>query len=215
MDAAVTEKIRTIGQAHPPQDGAEKRLSKTISPAEKRILNLAIKGMTDKEICRELGLSITTVRTHWTRLRKKLGVVNRAQAVAEALDLQSNEQLRLMQARVKAMHRALNQCGLAVWEWHPQFDKVVADDLSSRMFNSGCGGEQVPLARFLEALPTEDRSAIANLLREMRASSPSDGVVHKVRLPNALQLQVRTRITRVQLQEHPVVFCTTEAVGNS
>ncbi|AIE83437.1 PAS/PAC sensor hybrid histidine kinase [Fimbriimonas ginsengisoli Gsoil 348] len=47
---------------------------------------MASEGLTDKEIARHLRVSITTVRTYWNRMRRKLDASNRAQAIVRALD---------------------------------------------------------------------------------------------------------------------------------
>jgi len=52
------------------------------SPRERQVLKLAAEGLTDKEMAVRLGVSITTVRTYWERIRQKTGAVNRSQAVA-------------------------------------------------------------------------------------------------------------------------------------
>jgi DNA-binding CsgD family transcriptional regulator len=210
VEAALLE--QTHEQVEPRQKSPEARpkVVRPISPAEKRILNLAVKGMTDKEICRELDLSITTVRTHWTRLRRKLGVVNRAQAIAESLEMESGPQLRLLQARIRAMHRALNQKGLGVWEWHPECDRVIADELSSRMFN-GQSDEHLCLFDFLRCIPSEDQTLLAEHLREGVTPS-AEGICHRLRLQNSRQVQVRTKVTRVMQDDRTIVVCTTEPV---
>lgn len=42
------------------------------SPQEQRVFNLAVAGMSNKEIARELEIGMETVNTHLRRLRKKL-----------------------------------------------------------------------------------------------------------------------------------------------
>lgn len=53
-----------------------------LSPREKETLSLAAVGLTDKEIAVNLGVSLTTIRTYWERIREKLSSINRAQTVA-------------------------------------------------------------------------------------------------------------------------------------
>lgn len=62
-------------------DTADSGLS-LLSPREREVLSLASQGLTDKQIALRIGVSLTTVRTHWERLRNKTETVNRAQAVA-------------------------------------------------------------------------------------------------------------------------------------
>jgi DNA-binding NarL/FixJ family response regulator len=56
-----------------------------ISPREHQLLVLMAKGLTAKEISDQLGISIHTTDTHTRNLFAKLGVHNRASAVARAL----------------------------------------------------------------------------------------------------------------------------------
>ena len=44
-----------------------------LSPREEQVLQLAAHGHLDKEISAELGVSLNTLRTYWTRIRAKVG----------------------------------------------------------------------------------------------------------------------------------------------
>lgn len=71
-----------------------------LSPREHEILLLAADGQTDKEICRRLQISQSTISTYWGRLREKLGASSRSEAIAKALASayqQSLDELRLSQ----------------------------------------------------------------------------------------------------------------------
>lgn len=50
-----------------------------------QILKLAAKGMANKEIARELGISTNTVGTHFINIFRKLGVGSRTEAILYAL----------------------------------------------------------------------------------------------------------------------------------
>jgi two-component system nitrate/nitrite response regulator NarL len=56
-----------------------------LSQREREILGLIAAGKTVREIARELFLSVSTVKTHVQHLYEKLGVSDRAAAVAEAM----------------------------------------------------------------------------------------------------------------------------------
>lgn len=56
-----------------------------LSPREREILAMTAEGMSAPDIARRLALSPTTVRTHLQNLYDKLGVSDRAAAVAEAM----------------------------------------------------------------------------------------------------------------------------------
>jgi DNA-binding CsgD family transcriptional regulator len=53
-----------------------------LSLQQRRVLEGATMGLTDKQIAERLGLSVHTVDSHWRHIRRKLGVPNRAAAVA-------------------------------------------------------------------------------------------------------------------------------------
>lgn len=57
----------------------------TMSPREHELLTLMVEGLTAKEISDRLGISIHTTDSHTRHLFTKLGVHNRASAVARAL----------------------------------------------------------------------------------------------------------------------------------
>ncbi|GAI81212.1 unnamed protein product, partial [marine sediment metagenome] len=52
---------------------------------ELEVIKLAAKGMSNKEIARELFISERTVQTHLVNIFRKLGVSSRTQAVLDAL----------------------------------------------------------------------------------------------------------------------------------
>ncbi len=64
-----------------PQSIEEARLT----PRELQVLELIAAGKPNKEIALELSIRLKTVETHITRTFQKLGVRNRAEAVAWAL----------------------------------------------------------------------------------------------------------------------------------
>lgn len=56
-----------------------------LSPREQEVLTLVAEGLTAPAVARELHLSTATVKTHLKTLYEKLGVGDRAAAVAEAM----------------------------------------------------------------------------------------------------------------------------------
>ncbi|MGY0018792.1 response regulator [Streptomyces sp. cg35] len=58
----------------------------TLSSREREVLLLVSRGTSNKEIARELFISEATVKTHLTHIYAKLGVKDRAAAVAVAYD---------------------------------------------------------------------------------------------------------------------------------
>lgn len=54
----------------------------TLSPRERQVLSMATAGLADKQIGRELGVSVSTLRTYWDRIREKLGEGSRTAQVS-------------------------------------------------------------------------------------------------------------------------------------
>jgi len=63
----------------------EARFLSPLSPREMEILELVIRGMSNKEIAYYLGISHQTVKNHMTAILSKLGVADRTQATVYAL----------------------------------------------------------------------------------------------------------------------------------
>lgn len=59
----------------------------TLTPRQRSVLSLLDRGMSNKGIARELGISEITVKAHVSAILRKLGVDNRVQAVVAARDL--------------------------------------------------------------------------------------------------------------------------------
>lgn len=60
--------------------------AKNLTPREVQVLQAIVRGQTNKEIGRELGLQEVTVKLHARRIFAKLGVGNRAGATAAAFE---------------------------------------------------------------------------------------------------------------------------------
>ena len=61
--------------------------SASLTPAQRRILGQLNEGLLNKQIAYELDISEATVKAHITAIFRKLGVVNRTQAVLLAGNL--------------------------------------------------------------------------------------------------------------------------------
>ena len=57
-----------------------------LSPREQEVLQMIAAGRSNKEVARELGISVRTVDTHRTRIMRKLDVHSAAELVRHALD---------------------------------------------------------------------------------------------------------------------------------
>jgi NarL family two-component system response regulator LiaR len=56
-----------------------------LSDREREVLGLMVKGMNNSEIARQLVVSLSTIKHHVSHILSKLGVTNRAEAVALAV----------------------------------------------------------------------------------------------------------------------------------
>lgn len=66
-------------------DRAERLAS--LTPAQMRVLQGVVKGQLNKQIAYDMTISEATVKAHMTAVFRKLGVINRTQAVLAAQDL--------------------------------------------------------------------------------------------------------------------------------
>ena len=74
-------------QAAQPEDDPVSELHDVLSARQLQVLQLLIAGKSNKLICRELGLSESTVKTHLDAIFRRLQVSNRTQAVMAAARL--------------------------------------------------------------------------------------------------------------------------------
>ena len=57
-------------------------MTRPFSPRQAQIVSLVAGGLGDREIAQQLGVSVSTVRTHLQRLYRDMGVHSRSRAVA-------------------------------------------------------------------------------------------------------------------------------------
>jgi PAS domain-containing protein len=138
------------------------------------LVRLAAAGRTDKEICRELGVSLPTVRTHWTRLRDKLDVVTRTQAVAAAM-----RQAQAAKATGAArLLDGIDLAGIGFWVWDATTNEVRPDEECRRLFGLS-EGETLSLNDFLTHVPPSERGEVLALLQRTRSGTPATPLTHR------------------------------------
>lgn len=67
-------------------DGASDQ-AHSLTVREREVLGLVVRGRTNKEIARELGITAGTAKSHVERIIRKLGVTDRTQAAVRAIAL--------------------------------------------------------------------------------------------------------------------------------
>ncbi|HTE21259.1 MAG TPA: response regulator transcription factor [Armatimonadota bacterium] len=80
LDRVLTE-FRKLKQ----QGGPTPVAPNLLSPREQEVLGGLVRGQSNKQIARDLGIDMTTVKTHLHRVYEKLGVSDRTQAAIMAL----------------------------------------------------------------------------------------------------------------------------------
>jgi len=78
-----------------------------LSAREDQILELAIGGLTDQQIGKELSISTSTVVSYWVRMRGKLGPLSRTEFVAYALQQRALVEIGRLQVRVSELESNL------------------------------------------------------------------------------------------------------------
>jgi two-component system, NarL family, response regulator LiaR len=73
---------RSSKKQHP-----EPPLLETLTPREVEVLQLVVRGQTNRQIARNLSVVMTTVKHHVQRIIEKLGVSDRTQAAVRAIEL--------------------------------------------------------------------------------------------------------------------------------
>src|SRR5262249_4792008 len=72
---------RLEGLAHPNQDGGSPEPLSLLSPREREIFELIVRGFSNEGIAKELSISAKTVETHRAHINKKLEVHSTADLV--------------------------------------------------------------------------------------------------------------------------------------
>jgi len=84
LSSSIARKVVRSFKKSPSEDSATED-EVALSPREKEVLDLLVKGYLYKEIADQLKISYSTVHTHIERIYNKLHVRSRAQAVAKRL----------------------------------------------------------------------------------------------------------------------------------
>lgn len=81
--------------------------ARPLSQRERQILDLSARGLTDKAIASELGISLGTLYTYWTRVRQKLNASSRAELAAAVTKLRASQSLEIQVAKNERLSREI------------------------------------------------------------------------------------------------------------
>lgn len=80
-----------------------------LSAREGQLLELAAGGLTDTAIAHKLGVSETTVKTYWGRIRTKIGHYSRTELVAKVLRRSSLQAVAALREENRRLTHRLSQ----------------------------------------------------------------------------------------------------------
>jgi DNA-binding NarL/FixJ family response regulator len=78
--------IEEFARREPPPAPAPPRAVEELTPREKEVLDLLVRGLSNPEICERLVITEATAKTHVARILQKLGLRDRIQAVIYAYE---------------------------------------------------------------------------------------------------------------------------------
>ncbi len=93
MSTAITEDGVLVGKAVEDDVGRKATGRKGVPKREQEILSRAARGLTDKEIAADLGISPETVNTYWRRIRARFRAASRTEVVAIAVRNETEQQI--------------------------------------------------------------------------------------------------------------------------
>ena len=83
---SVTRSVIEEFARRPPEPSAEPAALNELTPREREVFGLLVRGLSNPEICEQLVISEATTKTHVARILQKLGLRDRVQAVIFAYE---------------------------------------------------------------------------------------------------------------------------------
>lgn len=123
----------------------------SLSSREGQVLRLASTGLLDKEIGAELGLSLNTLRTYWTRIRSKVGEGSRSALVAAYVEYATSEEAAIE------------------FDWEVEFDSWTYRRLSARPLHPTYDiPSEVSFEEILNLIHPDDLPSVRSLVERAR-----------------------------------------------
>ena len=85
LHPAITRKVINRLASHKGEPHGHKNEMEQLTDRELQVLSLAARGMSNRDIARELSISVRTVQTHLSNIFNKMGVGSRTEAVMYGL----------------------------------------------------------------------------------------------------------------------------------
>jgi DNA-binding CsgD family transcriptional regulator len=80
--AAISLDVEYDNRVEPPTIGPDSALAATLSDRERQVFERLVVGASNAEIADELVITVETVKTHVKRILRKIGAINRSEAIA-------------------------------------------------------------------------------------------------------------------------------------
>ena len=84
--AAISLDVEGRDDVEPPTIAADSQLAATLSEREREVFERLVLGASNAEIADELVITVETVKTHVKRILRKIGAINRAEAISLYMD---------------------------------------------------------------------------------------------------------------------------------
>lgn len=92
--AAISFDVEDDTRVEPPTIAADSALAATLSDRERQVFERLVLGASNAEIADELVITVETVKTHVKRILRKIGAINRSEAIALYMDEARNASRR-------------------------------------------------------------------------------------------------------------------------
>jgi DNA-binding CsgD family transcriptional regulator len=173
----------------------EPRRKSELSSREVQIVNLAATGLTDKEIGQQLGLSLSTVKSYWGRIRHKTGSVNRMQVVVKGLTKTNTRtpDLELLLGALRGPTSLLLSCS--------PFHTMVLDSEGQIRYSTH-RPEDVVGRQWVASLPPTFRSRAQAALEQVLSKGEPQMLLFDVRLEKRLLVLQRGWLTPLMVGEN-------------
>ena len=139
-----------------------------LSEREREVIRLSAEGLTDAEVGEQLGLAAETVRSHWKRVRKRLGEISRAEVVRLLAQEEANPYREVFEAMLAPVfygdhegryldvnpaalqllgYRREEMVGRSFNEFIPQGSEAILDEIRASFDQMGLWEGEFPMVR--------------------------------------------------------------------